>query len=237
MDRLIPDTDGLRAHCTINKVKPNFTKAMKRILFVMLVAIAALQSWGQTKLTPQQQIQILDRIEKSSSAMTSMQCDFTQTKRMKLLKKEMTSKGVMYFKKDNKLRWQYTSPYDYTFIMNGDKVRIKSTKSTQDINVQGNKIFRQITNIILNTVTGGGLKSASDFTVEVYQSDKGYFAKLYPKKKEVKQIYNVIEIYFNASLTMVSSVRMIEKTGDETLVNLNNLKANASINEKMFSVD
>ena len=121
--------------------------------------------------------------------------------------------------------------------MNGDKVRIKSTKSTQDINVQGNKIFRQITNIILNTVTGGGLKSASDFTVEVYQSDKGYFAKLYPKKKEVKQIYNVIEIYFNASLTMVSSVRMIEKTGDETLVNLNNLKANASINEKMFSVD
>jgi outer membrane lipoprotein carrier protein len=143
----------------------------------------------------------------------------------------------MYFKQPDKLRWQYTSPYDYTFIMNGDKVRIKSTKSTQDINVQGNKIFRQITNIILNTVTGGGLKSASDFTVEVYQSDKGYFAKLYPKKKEVKQIYNVIEIYFNASLTMVSSVRMIEKTGDETLVNLNNLKANASINEKMFSVD
>ena len=69
---------------------------MKRILFVMLVAIAALQSWGQTKLTPQQQIQILDKIEKSSSAMTSMQCDFTQTKRMKLLKKEMASKGVMY---------------------------------------------------------------------------------------------------------------------------------------------
>ena len=46
---------------------------MKRILFVMLVAIAALQSWGQIKLTPQQQIQILDKIEKSSSAMTSMQ--------------------------------------------------------------------------------------------------------------------------------------------------------------------
>ena len=75
MDRRIPDTDGLRAHCTINKVKPNFTKAMKRILFVMLVAFAAIQSWGQTKLTPQQQIQILDKIEKSSSAMTSMQCD------------------------------------------------------------------------------------------------------------------------------------------------------------------
>jgi len=210
---------------------------MKRLFFIVLVAAFSLYVSGQTKLTAEQQKQLVEKIDKAASAMKSMQCDFTQTKSMKLLKKEMKSNGVMYFKQPDKLRWQYTSPYDYTFIMNGDKVRIKSTKSTQDINVQGNKIFRQITNIILNTVTGGGLKSASDFTVEVYKSDKGYFAKLYPKKKEVKQIYNVIEIYFNSSLTMVSSVRMIEKTGDETLVNLNNLKANVAINEKMFAVD
>lgn len=210
---------------------------MKRLFFIILVVVLSLHVSGQTKLTAEQQKQLVEKIDKAASAMKSMQCDFTQTKSMKLLKKEMKSNGVMYFKQADKLRWQYTSPYDYTFIMNGDKVRIKSTKSTQDINVQGNKIFRQITNIILNTVTGGGLKSASDFTVEVYQSDKGYFAKLYPKKKEVKQIYNVIEIYFNSSLTMVSSVRMIEKTGDETLVNLNNLKANVAINEKLFAVD
>lgn len=210
---------------------------MKRLFFIVLVVVFSLHVSGQTKLTAEQQKQLVEKIDKAASAMKSMQCDFTQTKSMKLLKREMKSTGMMYFRQPDKLRWQYTSPYDYTFIMNGDKVRIKSTKSTQDINVQGNKIFRQITNIILNTVTGGGLKSASDFTVEVYKSDKGYFAKLYPKKKEVKQVYNVIEIYFNSSLTMVSSVRMIEKTGDETLVNLNNLKANASINEKMFAVD
>ena len=233
---------------------------MKRILFVMLVAIAAIQSWGQTKLTPQQQIQILDKIEKSSSAMTSMQCDFTQTKRMKLLKKEMASKGVMYFKKDNKLRWQYTSPYDYIFILNGSKVRIKSAKSTKNIDVQKNKMFRQITDIILNSITGGGLKKTSDFQVELYKSDKHYFAKLYPKKKELnqvelyksdkhyfaklypkkkelKQIYQTIEIHFNPTLSMVDSVIMMEKTGDSTQVRLTGVKLNVAINEKMFSTD
>ena len=210
---------------------------MKRLFLIVLVAVFSLCVSGQTKLTAEQQKQLVEKIDKAASATKSMQCDFTQTKRMKLLKREMKSTGLMYFKQPDKLRWQYTSPYDYTFIMNGDKVRIKSAKSTQDINVQGNKIFRQITNIILNTVTGGGLKSASDFKVEVYQSEKGYFAKLYPKKKEVKQVYQLIEIYFNPALTMVSGVKMIEKTGDETLVNLNNLKANAPINEKMFAVD
>ena len=203
----------------------------------MLTTILTLQAWGQTKLTSQQQQQILDRIEKSSSATTSMQCDFTQTKRMKLLKKEMTSKGVMYFKKNDKLRWQYTSPYDYIFILNGDKVRIKSAKSTKDIDVQKNKMFRQITGIILNSITGGGLKKTSDFQVELYKSDKHYFAKLYPKKKELKQIYQTIEIHFNPTLTMVDSVVMLEKTGDSTVVKLTGVKINVSINEKMFSTD
>ena len=203
----------------------------------MLTTILTLQAWGQTKLTSQQQQQILDRIEKSSSATTSMQCEFTQTKRMKLLKKEMTSKGVMYFKKNDKLRWQYTSPYDYIFILNGDKVRIKSAKSTKDIDVQKNKMFRQITGIILNSITGGGLKKTSDFQVELYKSDKHYFAKLYPKKKELKQIYQTIEIHFNPTLTMVDSVVMLEKTGDSTLVKLTGVKTNVSINEKMFATD
>ncbi|MBP5778174.1 MAG: outer membrane lipoprotein carrier protein LolA [Prevotella sp.] len=210
---------------------------MKRITFIMLTFVMALQMSGQTKLTAEQQKQIIEKIDKGASATKTLQCDFTQTKTMKLLKKEMQSKGVMYFKQPNKLRWQYTAPYDYVFIMNNDKVRIKSTKSTQDISVQGNKMFRQITSIILNSITGGGLKSTSDFDVEIYKSDQGYFARLYPKKKEVKQIYNTIEIYFNPALTLVSSVKMIEKSGDVTVVKMSNMKANVSIDEKVFSID
>ena len=199
-----------------------------------------MSSWpllGQTKLTAEQQKQIIEKIDQTASAMKGMQCDFVQTKRMKLLSKEMPSKGIMYFKRPNKLRWQYIAPYDYTFILNDDKVQIKSSKSTKNIDVQGNKMFRQITNIILNSVTGGSLKSSSDFNVEVYKKDNTYFAKLFPKKKELKQLYQVIEIYFDSALTMVNSVRMVEKTGDETRVNLINTKLNIAVDDKMFAVN
>jgi len=209
---------------------------MKQLLLILFAAVLSLHVWGQTKLTAEQQKQIIEKIDKAAQTMTSMQCEFTQTKSMKLLSKEMQSKGLMYFKQPNKLRWQYTAPYDYTFIMNGDKVTMKSAKSTQNIDVQGNKMFRQITKIILNSITGGGLKSATDFQVEVYKTDNNYFAKLYPKKKELKQIYNVIEIYFNQPLTMVSGVKMMEKTGDVTSVKLQNIKNNPVINESTFAV-
>ena len=209
---------------------------MKQFIVLLFVSVLSLQAWSQTKLTAEQQKQFIEKIDKAAQTMTSMQCDFSQTKSMKLLSKEMQSKGIMYFKQPDKLRWQYTSPYDYTFIMNGDKVTMKSAKSTQNINVQGNKMFRQITKIILNSITGSGLKGATDFQVEIYKTDNSYFAKLYPKKKELKQIYSVIEIYFNQSLTMVNGVKMMEKTGDVTSVKLQNVKYNQSINESTFAV-
>ena len=212
---------------------------MRKILLSCLLVFLypCLPMMGQTKLTAEQQKQIVEKIDKASSAMKTMQCDFTQTKRMKMLSKDMQSKGVMYFKRPDKLRWQYTSPYDYTFIMNGDKVQIKSMKSTKNIDVQQNKMFRQITNIILSSITGGTLRTSADFTVELWQQDKSYFVKLYPKKKELKQLYQYLEIWFDPALTKVSTVKMMEKTGDMTIVNLLNTKYGVTINEKMFATD
>ena len=204
----------------------------------MIVAFfSVLSMTAQTKLTKEQEKVVLEKMEKSSNALHSLHCDFVQSKKMKILNKEMISKGVLYFKKPDKIRWQYTTPYDYTFIMNGDKVQIKSSKSTKNIDIQGNKIFRQVTSIILNTITGGGLKNSPDFDVELFKLNDVYFAKMRPKKKEVMQVYSSIEVYFNTSLTMVETIKMIEKSGEYTVVKLISPKVNSPINENVFKVN
>ena len=210
---------------------------MLRSIFMILAFFSVLSVTGQTKLTKEQEKDVLEKMEKSSNALHSLQCDFVQSKRMKILNKDMISKGVLYFKKPDKIRWQYTTPYDYIFIMNGDKVQIKSTKSTKNIDIQGNKIFRQVTSIILNTITGGGLKNSPDFDVELFKLNDVYFAKMRPKKREVMQVYSSIEVYFNASLTMVESIKMIEKSGEYTVVKLISPKVNNPINENVFKVN
>ena len=194
---------------------------MLRSFLIIVTCLSALSVMGQTKLTSEQEKQVLAKMEKSSNALRTLQCDFVQSKRMKLLSKEMQSKGVLYFVKPDKIRWQYTTPYDYTFIMNGDKVQIKSAKST----------------IILNTVTGGGIMNSADFDVTLYKQGDVYFAKMLPKKKEVKQVYAAIEVYFNPTLTMVESIKMIEKSGEYTTVKLLSPKVNTTINESVFKVN
>ena len=206
-----------------------------RLIIVFIAVVLSVQAWGQTKLSATQQNQIIDKVTKTAQSAATMQCDFTQTKTMKMLKRDMVSNGVMYYKSPDKLRWQYTSPYDYTFVLNGGEVRIKSKKTSQNIDLKNNKMFKQISQIILGSITGGGLKNNSHFTVEIYKSGESYFAKLNPRTKELKQIYSVIEVYFNPSLTMVSSVKLIEKTGDVTVVKLNNFKTGVRINENQFN--
>lgn len=210
---------------------------MKQATIILLISLLSLNVSAQTKLSAAEQKTVIERMDKAAKAMTSMQCDFEQTKSMKMMSKKMVSKGIMYFRRPDKLRWQYTSPYDYTFVLNGDKVRIKSSKSTQNIDVKQNKMFRQITDVIVKSVTGGSLKSNADFQVELYKKNKTYSARMYPKKKEVKQVYKFIELTFNSGLTMVSSVRMEEKTGDVTIVRLNNVKTNTKINDKVFDIN
>ena len=210
---------------------------MKRLLTILIYIALPLGLQAQVQLSAQEQEKILDRIESSSSATASMRCEFTQNKTMKMLKGDMKSSGVMYFRKPDKLRWQYNSPYKYIFILNGGKVKMESSSSSQSIDVRQNKMFRQIADIMLGSITGGGLKYSRDFTVEIFKDGDSHFARLLPKKKEIKQIYEAIEIWFNPSLTMVSSVRMKEKTGDETVVKLLNVKTNGSFDDKLFDAD
>ena len=70
---------------------------MRYILMFMFAFVSCLTMSGQTKVSAQEQAQVLQKFNKTSAALKSMQCDFVQTKKIKLLKNEMQAKGLMYF--------------------------------------------------------------------------------------------------------------------------------------------
>lgn len=210
---------------------------MRYIFNIVFLLAFSLNVAGQSAVSSQEQQKVLQKFNAASASLKSMQCSFVQTKKMKLLRNEMQSKGVMFFVRPDKLRWQYDTPYRYTFVLNGNEVRIKSETSTQNIDIQRNKMFRQLSNVILQSITGGHLSNSSDFSVEIKKANDVYSAKLTPQKKELKKLYNTIEIVFNHDLTMVKSVRMEEKTGDITTVELRNVKVNTSISEALFKLN
>ena len=154
----------------------------------------------------------------------------------KMLNDKLVSKGKMYYQQANKLRWEYITPYQYTFLLNDQKVQIKSGQRNSVIDVKQNKVFREIARIMMNSVVGKSLSDTKDFRVSIAESGTEWIATLLPQRKEMKQMFQKVILHFNKQRSMVSQVVMLEKNGDQTVIDLRNVKTNQPLNSSLFVI-
>lgn len=206
-------------------------KKVFAIVSMIVVALVSLQAQNANEA------QIKQKITRASMQLSTMQCDFVQTKHLKLLNDEMVSRGKMYYQKSNKLRWEYTSPYQYTFILNDSKVLIKNQQRNDVIDVKQNALFREIARIMMNSVVGKSLSDDKDFKVEIADDAAEWVATLTPKQKHIRQMFQKIHLYFGKQTAMVTKIVLAENNGDKTVIKLTNVKTNGTLGKNIFDVD
>lgn len=207
---------------------------MKRVLFFLMALCLCLLNLSAQKVD---EAKVKQQINAVASKMKTMQCDFVQTKYLKMLNDKMVSRGKMYYQQSDKLRWEYTYPYTYTFVLNGSRVLISKGKRNDVINVNQSKFFKEIARIMMNSVVGKCLTDSKDFKVSLSGFSAEYVATLYPQQKQMKQIFQKIILYFNKQKSTVFKVEIIEKKGDKTIIELKNVKNNVPINAKVFGIN
>lgn len=200
------------------------------MMAVLTLCFAALPCMAQSEA------QMRSQINKAAAQLSSMQCDFVQTKHLKMLNKSMVSNGKMYYQKSNKLRWEYTTPYKYTFILNGSKALVKNNNRTDVVDTNKNRMMKEIGRVMMNTVMGNCLQNDKDFKTSIAATQTEYIATLLPQRKDIKSMFQKIILHFNRKNSMVSSVELVEKNGDRTVIELKNVKTNVSISQSMFAV-
>ena len=204
---------------------------MKRILAILLLlCTTVLYTHAQSRQL------MLDVIASTTAQTRDMECDFVQTKKIKLLNRSMVSRGHMSYRQPDKLRWEYTTPYTYVFVVNGNKVQILNNNRKDVIDVDRNRMFREIVNIMLGTVAGTSLGDRSSFRTTVTGTQTEYIATLVPQKKEMRQMYSNIILHFDPKAGVVSKIEMNEAKGDMTTIELRNIHKNRNLNDARFSV-
>ncbi len=209
---------------------------MKRIITICLVVLACVANTVAAPISAAQQKEVIAKINKATSGLKSMSCNFTQTKHLSMLSDKMVSEGKMNYKQPNKLRWEYTSPYQYLFIFNGTKVYVGNKSRKDVIDTNSNKLFKEVARIMMSTVTGTALSNAADFSVTVEDGKTLWNVTLIPKKKEMKKMFTRIVLSFSKSDLMISEINLHEKNNDRTNIRLRNIKTNIAINENLFAV-
>lgn len=216
--------------CLCSKIKK-----MKKIATIFCMLLCALSVMA-APLTAQKKQDVIGRINKAASGLKSMSCSFTQTKYLSLLSDRMVSEGKMNYKQPNKLRWEYTTPYQYLFIFNGTKVYVGNKSRKDVIDTNTNKVFKEVARIMMSTVTGTALSNSSDFSIDVADGNNQWQITLVPKRKEMKKMFSKIVLLFNKSNLMIAEINIYENNNDRTNIKLKNIKTNCVVNETLFAI-
>lgn len=208
---------------------------MKKILSILIMTLLFVAT-ASAAMTRQQKQRVISQINQKVSKLSSMTCDFTQTKNLALLNNKMVSNGRMHYKRNNKLRWEYTAPYKYLFIFNGAKVYVGNKSRKDVIDTNTNKIFKEVARIMMSTVTGTALSNSSDFSIDVADGKNLWQVVLVPKRKDMKKMFKKIALNFTKSDMMISEINIFENNNDRTNIRLKNISTNGTVNESLFAI-
>ena len=169
-----------------------------------------------------------------SKNIETLMADFTQYKVMSFLEKPIISKGKLYLQNPKAMRWNYTQPIDYNVIFNNGKIYINDEGKKTSVDLQGNKKFEKLNQLIVGSVSGN-LFNTSDFDITYAKTDKSRIAKLQPKLKDIKKYIKEIQLTFYTGQSTVTEVKMIEPSNDYTKILFTNKSLNKTINASVFN--
>ncbi len=175
-------------------------------------------------------------IKAKAKELNTITSDFSQTKHISFLESKIQSKGKFYFKKENQLKWKYTSPYTYEIIMSDGKVSINDGGNKSSFDAKSSKNFTELNDLLVGSVTGDIFES-DKFDITYLQNEKYYVLTLEPTSVSMKKNLKKILLFLDHQNYSVEIVKMIEPSDDYTLISFKNKKLNAPLPSNTFSTN
>ena len=174
-------------------------------------------------------------LAKNAQATQSISSDFNQVKNMKMLNDKVSSKGKFYYKQSDKVRIEYTSPFNYLLVMNSGMIAVKENGKVSKINTRNSLTMQSVNKIMMDCMRGTVFNN-KDFSVKAYASSAQYLLTLTPVSSAVKGLFKNIDVYINKSDNQVAKLIMTENGGDNTEMTFTNRKLNSNLADALFSV-
>ncbi len=205
----------------------------KYILSLLITWLPAF-AFSQTALKPMTDTVAFKKgLEQFSKTTSSIQNDFVQEKKLKMLNDKVVSKGLLYFKKEDKLRWEYSEPFSYIIALNNGKVMLKDEGKVSSYDANANKLFLELNDILITCINGNIFQSKK-FSFHFLETEKNNVAEMTPLNSAMKNFLSKIILYFDKSDFTVTKVEMMEPSQNSTVIVFKNKKLNADIPEKLF---
>jgi len=175
---------------------------------------------------------ILRQLARVQSEVEDFAANLIQEKRISLLKKSITSHGVIEFKRPDKVLIELFDPDPCLMVVDGNSLWLffKREKVAQRYSVGNNPLLKRYLMIFENPFEGEWGKLTS---IE----REGDFVVLDVIPGEAESIFSRINLWVSTQNWLIKKLALYEKSGDLTILSYENIRVNTGIPDSHFTVD
>ena len=208
----------------------------KKAILLVLFALLGVSVWAQPgkPLTETESQKVVSELTEAAASMQTLQCRFVQEKTSSMLAEPTVAEGTMHYAAPERMRWEYTKPYAFALVVNGDRIVKVTDGKAEVVDGKSNRMYQGIVSIIMGSASGKKLFDTSVFDVVLYDEDACWRAEMTPKRRDMKRMFSQLVFRFDKKTKGISQVEFKEAGGDITSIRFEDIKLNEAIGESKF---
>lgn len=173
-------------------------------------------------------------LQLKNTKVSTIQCDFTQTRSASVLANDVVKRGRFYFVKPGNTLLAFNGG-DYIKITE-EWFEMKTGGNVSKMKVAMNPMLKNLNSLLSACMVGDFEQMSRGFEIRLESSTKEWVVVMVPIRGKSVSKVSQIELRFDRSNMSLNSLKMEEKTGDYTLYVFSNKSFNKEIDSKMFNI-
>jgi len=142
-------------------------------------------------------------------------------------------KGLLKYKKEDKIRWEHTAPKSQVILIRNGTYRVfENGKEVK--NGTSNQVARKVQSLMMQLFNGDFL-DGKDFTIRYFENNKMYKLLLDPKNPRMSRYISQIEMFFNKSDLSLQKLALVETEQDKIVYSFSSINMNGNIKDDHFT--
>ena len=196
----------------------------KKAIFIVMLALLATSAWAQKPLTEAESQKVMAVLTEAAASMHTLQCRFVQEKTSSMLAEPSVAEGTMHFAAPDQLRWEYTSPYAFALVVDGDRIVKVTDGKTEVLDGKSSRMYQGMVGLIMGSATGKKLFDTTVFDIALYDDDTFWRADMTPKRRDMKRMFSQLVFRFDKKTNGISRVEFKDAGGDVTSIRFEDIK-------------
>ncbi len=175
-----------------------------------------------------------ETFQKKCASISSITCQFRQTRDAAVLAQPVQKEGVFYFKAPQNILLSYNDG-DH-IIMTADWFEMKNGEHVNSTRIASNPMLKSLRAILSACMVGDLSRLSRDFEVSVQKITRGWAAIMKPKRGQAASKISQIVLHFEKKNMTLTLLKMEETSGDYTEYQFYDKQFNVAVGNSLFNI-